>query len=149
VGTRWGASGGLVNGMQGVRGSNPLSSTPSKQGVWPGWLPSSRANPIKTPIRQDRMSGRPAIRRFEIVGASSRSEASYPCRWARYPAAIAGVDQAGDAVKQVGLCRGFHRAVAGVGEQHLQVSCGRVGLLPLVTAEACGAEAARAVQLVA
>ena len=57
---------GFLDGMQGVRGSNPLSSTTIYQRQRPGQLPSSRANPQETPggitVRQA------CYRRFEIVG---------------------------------------------------------------------------------
>jgi hypothetical protein len=42
VGTRCGVSGWLVNGMQGVRGSNPLSSTPGQRPSPPSTTRASR-----------------------------------------------------------------------------------------------------------
>jgi hypothetical protein len=64
-------------------------------------------------------------------------------------AAVAGVHQAGDAVEQAGPGGGLEGAVAGVGEQELAVAGGGVRPLPLVAAEGRGAEAARAVELLA
>ena len=51
------------------------------------------------------------------------------------PAAVAGLDQAADAIEQAGLGSGAQVTVAGVGEQHLPVAGGGVRLVPLVAAE--------------
>src|SRR4029450_11322335 len=63
------------------------------------------------------------------------------------PAAVAGVDQAGDAVEQAGPGLGGQVAVAGVGVHHLQVAGGGVRLVPLVAAELGGPEPAGPVEL--
>jgi hypothetical protein len=44
---------GFLDGMQGVRGSNPLSSTTIYQRKRPGQLPQQPGQPQETPIRRD------------------------------------------------------------------------------------------------
>jgi hypothetical protein len=68
------------NGMQGVRGSNPLSSTAFHQVKRDKRQPQRPGQPQQNP---NPASGKPATRRFGSEGPSSRSEARYPCRWAR------------------------------------------------------------------
>ena len=56
---------GSLDGMQGVRGSNPLSSTPIYQRKRPGQLPEQLGQPQQNP---NLSAGKPATRGFEFVG---------------------------------------------------------------------------------
>jgi hypothetical protein len=75
VGTGWGVSGGLVNGMQGVRGSNPLSSTTGPHGL--SAVDRPRIPAFAQQIRSNRQRAakaliRAAVTRATIAGVVSR-----------------------------------------------------------------------------
>jgi hypothetical protein len=78
----WGVSGWLVNGMQGVRGSNPLSSTPGQRPDQGSTLPDSSVSGSKLAAmcaaRDTRSSGA-AVTLASIAGVISGNPAPSSC----------------------------------------------------------------------